>query len=118
MAIRGRERRALAAFPPGWSAEQRAADGRVGVDAETGNNDAMDDNAILDQIHQLVTEEKRLRHQAGGLTGADRTRLDTLERQLDQAWDLLRQRRAREDAGEDPDVARERPADEVEGYLQ
>ena len=77
----------------------------------------MDDNAILDQIHQLVAEEKRLRHQ-GGLTGADRTRLDALERQLDQAWDLLRQRRAREDAGEDPDVARERPADEVEGYLQ
>jgi hypothetical protein len=68
----------------------------------------MDDNAILDQIHQLVAEEKRLRHQTGGLTGADRTRLDTLERQLDQAWDLLRQRRAREEAGEDPDVARER----------
>ena len=91
---------------------------RLGVDAETGNNDAMDDNAILDQIHELVAEEKRLRHRAGGLTGADRSRLDTLERQLDQAWDLLRQRRAREDAGEDPDVARERPPDEVEGYLQ
>ena len=91
---------------------------RLGVDAETGNNDAMDDNAILDQIHELVAEEKRLRHQAGGLTGADRSRLDALERQLDQAWDLLRQRRAREDAGEDPDVARERPPDEVEGYLQ
>ena len=91
---------------------------RLGVDAETGNTDTMDDNAILDQIHELVAEEKRLRHQAGGLTGADRSRLDALERQLDQAWDLLRQRRAREDAGEDPDVARERPPDEVEGYLQ
>ena len=78
----------------------------------------MDDNAILDQIHELVAEEKRLRHQTAGLTGTDRSRLDSLERQLDQAWDLLRQRRAREDAGEDPDVARERPPDEVEGYLQ
>lgn len=78
----------------------------------------MDDHAILDQIHQLVTEEKDLRHQSHALTGADRTRLDTLERQLDQAWDLLRQRRAREDAGEDPDTARARPVDEVEGYLQ
>ena len=78
----------------------------------------MDDNAILDQIHQLVTEEKRLRHQAGGLTGADRTRLDTLERQLDQAWDLLRQRQALRDAADDPSKANERPTGEVEGYLQ
>ena len=36
MAIRGQERPALAAFPPGWSAEQRVADGRVSVDTETG----------------------------------------------------------------------------------
>jgi hypothetical protein len=78
----------------------------------------MDDNAILEQIHQLVAEEKQLRHQGHRLTGTDRTRLDTLERQLDQAWDLLRQRRAREDAGENPDTAQERPTDEVEGYLQ
>jgi hypothetical protein len=78
----------------------------------------MDDNAILEQIHQLVAEEKQLRHQGHGLTGSDRTRLDTLERQLDQAWDLLRQRRAREDAGENPDTAQERATDEVEGYLQ
>jgi hypothetical protein len=44
--------------------------------------------------------------------------LETLERELDQAWDLLRQRRAREESGEDPDQAHERSIDEVESYLQ
>jgi len=44
--------------------------------------------------------------------------LRTIERELDQAWDLLRQRRAREEIGEDPDSAHERPTTEVEGYLQ
>jgi hypothetical protein len=41
-----------------------------------------------------------------------------LERQLDQAWDLLRQRRAREEYGEDPNAAQERSPGDVEGYLQ
>jgi hypothetical protein len=79
----------------------------------------VDDKTILDHIHDLVAEEKQLRHDhAQGLVGADRQRLDSLERQLDQAWDLLRQRRAREETGEDPDTAAERPIDEVESYLQ
>lgn len=80
----------------------------------------MDDNTILRQIHELVEEEKQLRatHRGRGLTGDDRQRLDTLERELDRCWDLLRQRRAREEFGEDPDGARARPVSEVEGYLQ
>jgi Protein of unknown function (DUF2630) len=80
----------------------------------------MDNNNLLDRIHDLVAEEKQLRasHAGRGLTGEDRTRLDALERQLDQCWDLLRQRRAHAEFGEDPDVARARPAAEVEGYLQ
>jgi Protein of unknown function (DUF2630) len=80
----------------------------------------MDDKHILDQIHSLVAEEKQLRmaHEGHGLTGDDRLRLDALERQLDQCWDLLRQRRAHEEFGEDPDTARTRPPSEVEGYLQ
>ncbi len=40
------------------------------------------------------------------------------EVELDQAWDLLRQRRAKEEFGEDPESAQERPSGEVEGYLQ
>ncbi len=80
----------------------------------------MDDTTILHHINELVAEEKQLRaaHAGTGLTGPDRQRLAALERQLDQAWDLLRQRRAREETGEDPDQARERLVDEVESYLQ
>jgi hypothetical protein len=80
----------------------------------------VDDNTILEHIHDLVAEEKRLRaeHAGRGLTGDDRLRLQTLERQLDQAWDLLRQRRAREEFGDDPNAAQERAPGDVEGYLQ
>ena len=78
----------------------------------------MDDKTILEHIHQLVEEEKQLRSGSHGVASADRRRLEMLERQLDQAWDLLRQRRAREENGEDPASARERTVDAVEGYLQ
>jgi hypothetical protein len=80
----------------------------------------VDDTTMLARINELVDEEKKLRaaHRGQGLVGDDRRRLETIERQLDQYWDLLRQRRAREEFGEDPDAAQERPASEVEGYLQ
>jgi hypothetical protein len=80
----------------------------------------VNDKTILEHIHDLVAEEKTLRdsHRGQGLAGEDRQRLESLGRQLDQAWDLLRQRRAREELGEDPDSAKERPIDEVESYLQ
>jgi hypothetical protein len=78
----------------------------------------MDDKTILDRIHDLVAEEKTLRAGSHGLSADDRQRLQHLEEQLDQAWDLLRQRRAREDTGENPDEARTRAVNEVEGYLQ
>jgi hypothetical protein len=78
----------------------------------------MDDTSILAHIHELVEEEKQLRAGHHGMDSASRQRLESLEQQLDQAWDLLRQRRAREDTGEDPDVAHERSVNEVEGYLQ
>ena len=80
----------------------------------------MNDKSILDHIHELVAEEKALRatHGGGGLGADDRRRLQSLEEQLDQAWDLLRQRRAREETGDDPDQAKQRSVNEVEGYLQ
>ena len=79
----------------------------------------MNDSTLLNHINELVDEEKTLRatHRGHGLTGNDRQRLETIERQLDQCWDLLRQRRAREEFGEDPDAARERTVSDVEGYL-
>ena len=79
----------------------------------------MDEKTVLNHIDELVGEEKTLRAtHPDGLSDADRARLRDLEVQLDQAWDLLRQRRARAEAGEDTAQAHERPASEVEGYLQ
>ncbi len=78
------------------------------------------DKTILAHIDDLIAEEKQLRatHLGHGLTGTDRDRLQHIEVELDQAWDLLRQRRALDEFGQDPEVAKERPSGEVEGYLQ
>ena len=80
----------------------------------------MDDTEIVEQIDHLVEEEHRLErvHADAGLSAADRARLDAVEVQLDQCWDLLRQRRARRRAGQDPDSAQLRPAAVVEHYQQ
>jgi hypothetical protein len=80
----------------------------------------VNDKTILEHIDELIAEEKQLRatHLGHGLTGDDRERLQHIEVQLDQTWDLLRQRRALEEFGENPDTAAERPSREVEGYLQ
>jgi uncharacterized protein DUF2630 len=78
----------------------------------------MDEKSLLGHIHELVAEEKRLRGGHQGLGAEDRQRLESVERELDQLWDLLRQRRAREEFGENPEDAKERPVNEVEGYLQ
>lgn len=75
-----------------------------------------DDQQILANIGSLVEEERALRQRMGGLLPEELTRLAELEVQLDQAWDLLRQRRAKAEFGEDPDTAAVRPAAEVEGY--
>ena len=80
----------------------------------------MNDPQINASIEQLVAEEHELwdRESAGNATEADRRRLAEVKVSLDQCWDLLRQRRARRNAGLDPDGAEERPADVVEGYWQ
>ena len=80
----------------------------------------MDDRQVLDRIGDLVEEEHTLERQATGegLDEAEQARLHEVEIQLDQCWDLLRQRRARRDAGQDPESAQIRPEGTVEGYLQ
>ena len=81
----------------------------------------MRDSEIFGRIHILVDEEHTLRErlQNGDLTAdVEHQRLRSLEEELDQCWDLLRQRRARRAVGENPDDATSRPAGEVEGYLQ
>ena len=81
---------------------------------------ATGDAAIVARIDELVAEEHRLEraHTGQGLNDSDRRRLDDLEVQLDQAWDLLRRRRARRHAGQDPEGAHPRDPDVVEGYQQ
>jgi hypothetical protein len=80
----------------------------------------VNDPQIHSSIEQLVAEEHELweRESSGNATDGDRDRLKTVQVQLDQCWDLLRQRRARREAGLNPDSAEERPADVVEGYWQ
>ena len=81
----------------------------------------MDDRDIVEQVGRLVDEEHRLeREHAGGdeMSDDDRARLQAIEVELDRCWDLLRQRRARRDAGQDPDEAHARDADVVEHYQQ
>ena len=80
----------------------------------------MDDTNIHGSIEQLVAEEHELweRESAGNATDADRHRLEEVKVSLDQCWDLLRQRRAKREAGQDPDAAQARPAEVVEHYQQ
>ncbi|HEY5016309.1 MAG TPA: DUF2630 family protein [Streptosporangiaceae bacterium] len=81
----------------------------------------MDDKEILSQIDQLIATEHELRDKLaqGELSaGEEQARLRATEAALDQCWDLLRQRRARQEMGEDPSAAAPRPVEEVEGYLQ
>jgi hypothetical protein len=78
------------------------------------------DADALPRINELVAEEKALRDQLqhGEISESEEhQRLRHLEIQLDQCWDLLRQRRALRETGGDPGEAAVRPADEVEGYL-
>ncbi|MUL41037.1 DUF2630 family protein [Streptomonospora sp. PA3] len=77
------------------------------------------ESSILSRISDLVSEERDLREQSEHrLTPEERQRMRRLEQELDQCWDLLRQRRAREEFGDDPDAAHVRPAGEVEDYRQ
>ena len=80
----------------------------------------MDDEDLIGRIHELVEEEHRLEHSAEGhgLSSDDAARLRELEVQLDQCWDLMRQRRARRSAGLDPQGAHARDATVVERYAQ
>jgi hypothetical protein len=80
----------------------------------------MEDAEIVRRINELADEEHRLErsHVDAGLDEGELARLRDIEVSLDQCWDLLRQRRARRGAGQDPDDAEVRPAGTVEGYQQ
>jgi hypothetical protein len=75
------------------------------------------DQSVLSHIDRLVKEEEQL-YGKSELTADDRGCLSHLKVQLDQCWDLLRQRRALREFGEDPAKAKVRPATIVENYEQ
>jgi len=82
---------------------------------------AMNDRDVLGEIDKLVAEEHALLDESeakGALDPAKRERLDALQVHLDQCWDLLRQRRARREFGEDPNAAKPRDPKVVERYVQ
>ncbi|HEV2661540.1 MAG TPA: DUF2630 family protein [Ktedonobacteraceae bacterium] len=80
----------------------------------------MDDQELLQRIQALVDEEHKLTQQShvGDLEEDQHARMRALEVSLDQCWDLLRQRRARRNAGLNPDEAQVRPESIVENYKQ
>ncbi len=81
----------------------------------------MDDKEILAHIGDLIKTEHALRTKlaAGEISSdAEHQQLAAAEAALDQCWDLLRQRRARREFGENPAGAQVRPVSEVEGYRQ
>ena len=78
----------------------------------------MEEQEIFARIHELVDEEHQLRGSSAEHTEDQKARLGHLEAQLDQCWDLLRQRRAKRQYDENPDEATARPESTVESYLQ
>ncbi len=81
----------------------------------------MDDAELLQRIENLVNEEHHLTQRGeeeGGLNGEEHARMKAIEVNLDQCWDLLRQRRARRSAGLNPDEAKARDESTVEHFLQ
>jgi hypothetical protein len=80
----------------------------------------MTDEEVLNHINELAAREHELRKaEAGGpLSDEQTSELAQAERALDQCWDLLRQRRAREEFGQDPDSAEVRDPETVRKYRQ
>jgi hypothetical protein len=80
----------------------------------------VDDQEIVNRINELAEQEHQLEEApvGVGLSPEETEKLRTIAVSLDPCWDLLRQRRARRNAGQDPDEAAARPAPGVEGYKQ
>jgi hypothetical protein len=79
------------------------------------------DEPLIDRINSLAHEEEALwRHagDGGGLGAAEQARLEQIGVELDQCYDLLHQRQARREFGQNPDDAQVRPPEVVERYQQ
>jgi hypothetical protein len=77
----------------------------------------MEDTRVLQHIKKL-TEEEEILYSRGNLNDKELTQLHQMKIELDQCWDLLRQRQALREAGKNPAQAKVRPPDIVENYEQ
>jgi hypothetical protein len=80
-----------------------------------------DDTELFKRINTLSEEEEQLYAKAGdgsGLSAGERERLRLIKVDLDRVYDLLHQRQARREFGQDPSEATLRPAEIVERYDQ
>ena len=73
------------------------------------------DQSVLTHIKQLTEKEEHLYGKAD-IRDDEIKELHTINSELDQYWDLLRQRRAFREAGDDPDRAKMRSNDTIEHY--
>ncbi len=78
----------------------------------------MTDDELLHRINKLVEEEHTLERNGVREDAEQAARLRQVENSLDKCWDLLRQRRARREMGQDPETAATRSTGVVEGYQQ
>lgn len=78
----------------------------------------MTDDELLHRINKLVEEEHSLERDGVRDDAEQAARLRQVENSLDKCWDLLRQRRARREMGQDPETAATRSTGVVEGYQQ
>jgi hypothetical protein len=74
------------------------------------------DQSVLTHIQRLAAEEHGL-FEKESLADEERKRLADIQVQLDQCWDLLRQRRALRETGGDPSQAHVRPPEVIKKYL-
>lgn len=75
----------------------------------------MEDNHVMNHIKSLTAKEEEL-YAKDNLSAEDVKKLDQVKAELDQYWDLLRQRRALRSAGESPGQAEIRPSDQINNY--
>ena len=74
-----------------------------------------EEGKVLSHIQRLVAEEHQLFEHPKPSADQNK-RLADLQVELDQCWDLLRQRRALKETGQKPSEAKVRPANVVKGY--
>lgn len=77
----------------------------------------MTDREVMDKIKDLLEKEHKL-YSKEGLSAEEREETEKIQVDLDRYWDLLRQRRALKEFGDNPDKANLRGTDTVENYEQ